>query len=334
MGIEDFDLLKVLGKGSFGKVVLCKRKGDPAGTLYAMKTLRKAALIKRNQLLHTATERNILQNIQHPFLVNLIFAFQTEDKLYMVLDYMGGGELFFWLKKFRRFSEPRSQLMGAEITLALGALHANNIIYRDLKPENILVDLDGHVRLTDFGLSKDGITSPGAEGGTKTFCGTPEYLAPEILDNKGHGKAVDWWSFGTLLYEMLCGLPPFYDTNIQKMYHKILCAPLRFPSYLTEDAKTILRGLLQRKVEERLGSGPTGTEEIKGQAFFKQLDFERVMRKEYAPEFKPPDAGSATNFDAEFTNFDAEFTSHMSETAKERLNFGGFTFQENGRGLL
>lgn len=148
--------------------------------------------------------------------------------------------------------------MGAEITLALGALHAANIIYRDLKPENILVDLDGHIRLTDFGLSKDGITGPGAEGGTKTFCGTPEYLAPEILDNKGHGKSVDWWSFGTLLYEMLCGLPPFYDTNIQKMYHKILCAPLRFPSYLSDDAKIILRGLLQRKVEERLGSGPGG----------------------------------------------------------------------------
>jgi len=162
--IDDFELLKVLGKGSFGKVMMVRKKGGD-GTLFAMKTLRKAALIKRNQLLHTATERNILQNIQHPFLVNLIYAFQTEDKLYMVLDYMGGGELFFWLKKHRRFTESRACLMGAEITLALGALHASNIIYRDLKPENILVDLEGHVRLTDFGLSKDGITGPGAEGG-------------------------------------------------------------------------------------------------------------------------------------------------------------------------
>jgi serine/threonine protein kinase len=173
MNIDNFELLKVLGKGSFGKVMLVRLK-DGDETLYAMKTLRKAALIKRNQLLHTATERNILQNIQHPFLVNLIFAFQTEDKLYMVLDYMGGGELFFWLKKHRRFSETRARLMGAEITLAIGALHESNIIYRDLKPENILVDLDGHVRLTDFGLSKDGITGAGAVGGTKTFCGTPE----------------------------------------------------------------------------------------------------------------------------------------------------------------
>ncbi len=315
--------------------MLVKKKGGD-DTLYAMKTLRKAALIKRNQLLHTATERNILQNIQHPYLVNLIYAFQTDDKLYMVLDYMGGGELFFWLKKHRRFTETRAQLMGAEITLALGALHAANIIYRDLKPENILVDLEGHIRLTDFGLSKDGITGPGAEGGTKTFCGTPEYLAPEILDNKGHGKSVDWWSFGTLLYEMLCGLPPFYDTNIQKMYHKILCAPLKFPSYLSPDAKAILRGLLQRKVEERLGSGPGGTDEIKQADFFKNLDFERVFRKEYTPEFKPPKGrseGDAANFDAEFTTeraVDSVVTTHMSETAKEKSNFAGFTYQNEG----
>ena len=172
-----------------------------------------------------------------------------------------------------------------------------------------------------------------------TYAPPRRYLAPEILDNKGHGKSVDWWSFGTLLYEMLCGLPPFYDTNIQKMYHKILSAPLRFPSYLSADAKAILRGLLQRKVEERLGSGPGGTEEIKSADFFKALDFERVMNKEYTPEFKPPqgrDAGDATNFDAEFTAeraVDSVVTTHMSETAKEKSNFSGFTYQnESGMG--
>jgi serine/threonine protein kinase len=147
----------------------------------------------------------------------------------MVLDYMSGGELFFWLKKEKRFSENRCRLYTAEIVVALDAMHSVNIIYRDLKPENILLDSHGHIRLTDFGLAKDNITGPGAEGGTKTFCGTPEYLAPEILENKGHGKAVDWWSLGTLLYEMLCGLPPYYDTNVQRMYHKILHAPLKFP---------------------------------------------------------------------------------------------------------
>ena len=198
--------------------MLCRKKNEgSSGELYAMKTLRKAALVKRNQLLHTKTERNILQNIQHPFLVNLKFAFQTPDKLYMVLEYMGGGELFHWLKQHRKFSETRGRLYASEICLALGALHSRDIIYRDLKPENILLDLKGHLRLTDFGLSKDNIMGAGAAGGTKTFCGTPEYLAPEILENKGHGKAVDWWSFGTLVYEMICGLPPFYDTNVQRM---------------------------------------------------------------------------------------------------------------------
>jgi serum/glucocorticoid-regulated kinase 2 len=199
--IEDFELLKVLGKGSFGKVMLVRKKNED-GPLYALKTLRKAALIKRNQLAHTATERFILQNIQNPFLVHLVYAFQTPDKLYMVLDYMGGGELFFWLKKDRKFSENRCKLYAAEMTLALEALHSANIVYRDLKPENILLDVDGHLRFTDFGLAKAGVTGPGAEGGTKTFCGTPEYLAPEILENKGHGKAVDWWAMGTLLYEV------------------------------------------------------------------------------------------------------------------------------------
>lgn len=227
--VDDFDLLKVLGRGSFGKVMLVKKKDDPSGTLYAMKTLRKSALVKRNQLAHTTTERIILQTIKSPFLVHLIYAFQTADKLYMVLDYMGGGELFFWLKRDKKFSEGRARLYAAEIALGIQALHNADIVYRDLKPENLLLDVEGHLKLTDFGLTKGNITGPGAEGGTKTFCGTPEYLAPEILENKGHGKAVDWWALGTFLFEMLTGLPPFYDTNVQRMYHKILHEPLRFP---------------------------------------------------------------------------------------------------------
>ena len=182
--------------------MLVKKKDDPNGTLYAMKTLRKSALAKRNQLAHTSTERIILQSISSPFLVHLEYAFQTTDKLYMVLDYMGGGELFFWLKRDKKFSENRAKLYAAEIACGIAALHASDIVYRDLKPENLLLDLDGHLKLTDFGLTKAGITGPGAEGGTKTFCGTPEYLAPEILENKGHGKAVDWWALGTLLFEV------------------------------------------------------------------------------------------------------------------------------------
>lgn len=337
--IDDFELLKVLGKGSFGKVMLVKRKDDAAGTLYAMKSLRKAALLKRNQIAHTATERTILQNIHSPFLVHLVYAFQTQDKLYMVLDYMAGGELFFWLKKDKRFSENRCRLYTAEITLALEALHSHNIIYRDLKPENILLDAEGHIRLTDFGLSKDNVSGPGAEGGTKTFCGTPEYLAPEILENKGHGKAVDWWSLGTLLYEMLCGLPPYYDTNVQRMYHKILHAPLKFPKSenpsrnLSNPAKDILKGLLERKVADRLGSGPGDANELKATEFLSSLDFDVVYARGYTPEFIPPakrDETDVSNFDSEFTEekaVDSMVTFHLSSSQTETSNFKGFTYE-------
>lgn len=335
--IDDFELLKVLGKGSFGKVMLVKKKDDTSGTLYALKTLRKAALAKRNQLAHTSTERQILQQIHNPFLVHLQFAFQTPDKLYMVLDYMAGGELFFWLKSSRKFSEERSRLYAAQITCALEALHGADIVYRDLKPENILLDEKGNLRLTDFGLAKGGITGPGAEGGTKTFCGTPEYLAPEILENKGHGKAVDWWALGTLLYEMLSGLPPFYDTNVQRMYHKILHEPLRFPKgegrQLSEDAKSLIRGLLDRRVVTRTGSGPTGADELKKSRFLAVYDFAKVMAKEYIAEFVPPlkqNDKDVSNFDEEFTSqpaADSMVVSHMSESMQDKTTFVGFTYE-------
>nr|CCA19476.1 protein kinase putative [Albugo laibachii Nc14] len=330
VSIEDFELLKVLGKGSFGKVMMVRKKDTKK--IYAMKTLRKAALIKRNQMMHTKTERSILQSIKHPCLTSLTYAFQTPEKLYLVMDYCGGGELFFWLKKDRRFSQQKARLFAAEIVLALQALHTHDIIYRDLKPENILLDLEGHVRLTDFGLSKEAVTGAGAVGGTKTFCGTPEYLAPEILENKGHGKAVDWWSLGTLIYEMLTGLPPFYDQNMQRMYDKILNAPLRFPSFMSAEAKDLLTGLLTRKVSDRLGSGPTDAEEIKSHPFFKEIDFEAVYRREIVPEFQPPNRlGSidTSNFDLEFTSekpVDSVVTTTLSETQRKKAQFPGFTY--------
>ena len=187
---------------------------------YAMKVLKKVTLIDRNQLDHTKTERDILQNVHNPFLMKMHYAFQTEDKLYMVMDFLNGGELFFHLRKEQSFDEERIRFYAAEIILGLEALHKAGIVYRDLKPENILLDEEGHIRLTDFGLSKQGIFKLNKDQ-TTTICGTPEYLAPEIVIGEGHGKAVDWWSLGILMFEMFVGRPPFQNPNKMQLLYTI-----------------------------------------------------------------------------------------------------------------
>merc|ERR1719408_1067569 len=202
--LDDFELCKVLGKGSYGKVMLVKHK-NAGNQLFAMKMLRKDHVVKRNQVEHTRSERNVLESVNHPFIVSLHYAFQTPKKLYVVLEYCAGGELFFHLSQAGRFSQGRCRFYACEICLALAYLHSLNIIYRDLKPENLLLDADGHAKITDFGLSKEGIED---NISAKTVCGTPEYLAPEIVEKRGHGRAVDWYSIGALTFEMLTGLPP------------------------------------------------------------------------------------------------------------------------------
>lgn len=220
-----------LQTGSFGKVFLVRDKSN--GTLYAMKVLRKDYIIKKNQIEHTKTERSVLgRAVHHPYIVGLNMAFQTADKLFLVLDYCPGGELFFHLGKVGRFPEERARFYAAQITLALEYVHKMDVIYRDLKPENVLLDQNGNVRLTDFGLSKEGVSDHST--GANSFCGTPEYIAPEVLRREGHGRAVDWWSLGALLYEMITGLPPFYSRNRETMFEKIMKAELNFPQQISE----------------------------------------------------------------------------------------------------
>jgi serine/threonine protein kinase len=300
---NDFNILKVIGKGSFGKVLLVSKKDT--GHLYAMKVLKKDALVKRNQVQHTKAERRILRTCDSPCIVRMHFAFQSADKLYLVLDYLPGGELFFHLKRERRFDEERVRLYAAELVLALEHLHARDIVYRDLKPENVLLDPGGHVCLTDFGLSKEAVATGGR---TKTFCGTPEYIAPEILQGLGHGKPVDWWSLGTLVYEMLVGLPPFYSTDVNTMYDKILRGELSFPAYVSPDARSLLAALLQRAPEHRLGSGEGDSEELKSHPWFDALDWERVARREYTPGYQPTleSYGDTSHFDQAFTELPVE----------------------------
>jgi serine/threonine protein kinase len=207
--LDDFELLCVIGRGSFGKVLQVKKKDN--GKIYAMKILNKKHLIARKQVVHTKTERKVLQSITHPFIVNLIYAFQTEAKLYMVLEFFNGGELFFHLKNQGRFNDERASFYAAQVVLAFEHLHKRNIIYRDLKPENVLLDDQGYIKITDFGLSKE-MSSPTEL--THTFCGTPEYLAPEVIVGNGYGQPIDWWSLGALMYEMLTGLVKFYSFRL------------------------------------------------------------------------------------------------------------------------
>mmetsp|Transcript_32937 Transcript_32937/g.53283 ORF Transcript_32937/g.53283 Transcript_32937/m.53283 type:complete len:531 (+) Transcript_32937:127-1719(+) len=320
----DFELLKVLGRGSFGKVMQVRRKADKK--VYAMKILKKSAIIKRDQVEHTKAERKILQSLQHPFLMNLRFAFQTSEKLYFVLDFYRGGELFFHLKTKRRFELPLAKLYVAEIGLALGHLHGLGYIYRDLKPENILLDDEGHVCLTDFGLSTQ--VDP-LSGKAKTFCGTPEYLAPEIITAVGHDKAVDWWSLGILLYELAIGIPPFYSQNVHDMYHAIQFGPLKFPKWVPYDFKDIVCLLLDRDPSMRLGS-LKDVEDIKTHEFYKDMDWEKLYAKEYTPSFKPKISNDTTteNFDREFTDEKVQDTPAQQGMlpTNDGGAFDGFTF--------
>ncbi|XP_053393801.1 serine/threonine-protein kinase Sgk3-like isoform X2 [Mercenaria mercenaria] len=284
---SDFEFLKVIGKGSFGKVLLARHKNE--GGVYAVKVLQKQAIMKRNEVKHIMAERNVLlKNVVHPFLVGLHYSFQTPDKLYFVLDYVNGGELFFHLQRERYFPEVRARFYAAEMASAIGYLHSLNIIYRDLKPENILLDSKGHVVLTDFGLCKEGIEGMGT---TNTFCGTPEYLAPEVLRKQPYDKTVDWWCLGAVLYEMMYGLPPFYSRDTAEMYDNILYKPLRLRTNVSASARSLLEGLLQKEKEQRLGA-KKDFQEIKMHSFFSDINWQDLDAKKIDPPYNPNVVGT------------------------------------------
>ncbi|KAL1905067.1 Serine/threonine-protein kinase [Sporothrix stenoceras] len=330
--IDDFDLLKVVGKGSFGKVMqVCKKD---TRRIYALKTIRKAHIISRSEVAHTLAERSVLAQINNPFIVPLKFTFQSPEKLYFVLAFVNGGELFHHLQKEQRFDINRARFYTAELLCALECLHGFNVIYRDLKPENILLDYQGHIALCDFGLCKLDMKD---EDRTNTFCGTPEYLAPELLMGQGYNKTVDWWTLGVLLYEMLTGLPPFYHENTNEMYRKILSEPLYFPGtdIVPPAAKDLLTKLLNRNPAERLGAN--GSAEIKAHRFFDAIDWRKLLQRKYEPAFKPSvtDARDTENFDPIFTN-EAPLDSYvegqpLSQTMQ--YQFEGFSYNRPIAGL-
>ncbi|XP_045400680.1 ribosomal protein S6 kinase alpha-2 isoform X3 [Eulemur rufifrons] len=322
---SQFELLKVLGQGSYGKVFLVRKvKGSDAGQLYAMKVLKKATLKVRDRV-RSKMERDILAEVNHPFIVKLHYAFQTEGKLYLILDFLRGGDLFTRLSKEVMFTEEDVKFYLAELALALDHLHGLGIIYRDLKPENILLDEEGHIKITDFGLSKEAIDH---DKRAYSFCGTIEYMAPEVVNRRGHTQSADWWSFGVLMFEMLTGSLPFQGKDRKETMALILKAKLGMPQFLSVEAQGLLRALFKRNPCNRLGAGIDGVEEIKRHPFFVTVDWNKLYRKEIKPPFKPAVGRPEDTF-----HFDPEFTARtptdspgVPPSANAHHLFRGFSF--------
>ncbi|XP_069767081.1 ribosomal protein S6 kinase beta-1 isoform X4 [Narcine bancroftii] len=325
---ECFELLRVLGKGGYGKVFQVRKvSGAYTGKIFAMKVLKKAMIVRNaKDTAHTKAERSILEDVKHPFIVDLMYAFQTGGKLYLILEYLSGGELFMQLEREGIFMEDTACFYLAEISMALGHLHQKGIIYRDLKPENIMLNHQGHVKLTDFGLCKESIHDGAV---THTFCGTIEYMAPEILMRSGHNRAVDWWSLGALMYDMLTGAPPFTGENRKKTIDKILKCKLNLPPYLTHEARDLLKKLLKRNASSRLGAGVGDATDVQAHPFFRHTNWEDLLARRVEPPFKPflQSDDDVSQFDSKFTRqtpVDSPDDSTLSESANQV--FLGFTY--------
>ena len=281
---NDFLPLKLLGRGSFGEVLLVKLKAT--NKIYAMKILEKKILKLKKQQSHTKTERDLMVKINSPFIVNIKSAFQDETNLYLVSEFMQGGDMFFHMHEGQivTFDTKKTKFYIIELVLALESLHKNNMVYRDLKPENILLDNKGHIKLTDFGLSK---ILEDENDKAFTICGTPQYLAPEVLLKQGYDKNVDWWSLGCIMFEMLVGKLPFPIKRDVKMSLKIYEKKIAFPNNIDKDAEDLIKKLLVINPKKRLGYGPNGSDDIKNHPFFKGVDWNLAYEKKIDPPFVP-----------------------------------------------
>ena len=278
--LADFRILRTLGTGSFGRVHLVRSAHN--GRYYAIKVLKKQQVVKMKQVEHTNDERRMLKLVEHPFLIRMWGTFQDSRNLFMVMDYIEGGELFSLLRKSQRFPNPVAKFYAAEVTLAVEYLHSHDIIYRDLKPENILLDRNGHIKITDFGFAKEVSTV------TWTLCGTPDYIAPEVITTKPYNKSVDWWSLGVLIFEMLAGYTPFYDSTPMKTYEKILSGKIHFPSFMGPDVIDLLSKLITADLTRRLGNLMNGPSDIRNHPWFLEVVWEKLLAKDIETPYEPP----------------------------------------------
>mmetsp|Transcript_67764 Transcript_67764/g.211989 ORF Transcript_67764/g.211989 Transcript_67764/m.211989 type:complete len:389 (+) Transcript_67764:161-1327(+) len=292
-GVADFDFGATVGTGKFGRVRVLQIKESRDRTPMAIKIMQKAKVIQLKQVEHVMAERQILAMVEHPFIVNLLTTFQDEKRLFMLLEYVNGGELFSYLRKEGRLPNDSARFYAGEIILAFSYLHSMSIVYRDLKPENLLIDCEGHTKIADFGFAKV------VQDKTWTLCGTPEYLAPEIIQSKGHGKPVDWWALGILLFEMLAGYPPFYDDNPFGIYQKVLAGKIEFPRHFDVKAKDLIKRLLTNECGKRIGCLKSGAEDLKKHKWFKGMDWDLLLNRTITPPFVPSvgSADDTTMFD-------------------------------------
>ncbi|EJC97977.1 uncharacterized protein FOMMEDRAFT_171362 [Fomitiporia mediterranea MF3/22] len=326
VGLDDFNFLAVLGKGNFGKVMLAEEK--LTNKLYAVKVLKKEFIIDNDEVESTRSEKRVFLTAareRHPFLLGLHSCFQTETRVYFVMEYVSGGDLMLHIQR-KQFSLRQAKFYAAEVLLALEYFHANGIVYRDLKLDNILLTLDGHIKVADYGLCKEDMWFGST---TSTFCGTPEFMAPEILLEQRYGRAVDWWAFGVLMYEMLLGQSPFRGDDEDEIFDAILEDEPLYPITMPRDAVSILQKLLTRDPNRRLGSGESDAAEIKAHPFFKDVDWIGVMNKKFEPPYRPTIKGSAdtSNFDEEFTREQPTLTPvHTQLSAQDQAEFSGFSW--------
>ncbi|CAZ79515.1 unnamed protein product [Tuber melanosporum] len=324
--VEDFDLMTTLGTGTFARVWLVRPRGSPPtenAPLFALKQLKKVDIIRLKQCEHVLNERSILEVCRpHPFITHYLCSWQDRASLYILLEYSPGGEIFGYLRRARRFDFQTTQFYAAEITMILVFLHNHGIVYRDLKPENILLDARGHVKLVDFGFAK-----VVGDRETYTLCGTPEYLSPEVIQSKGHGKAVDWWALGVLIYEMSCGFPPFYDNSPFAIYEKIVAGRISFPSILPEETKDIVRRLCTKDLSARLGNMCGGGHQVMAHPFFDSVHWQELENQVHpgpiVPSLRHPgDTRYFDQYDPPPTTARDEYTDEMFE--KYDASFHGF----------
>jgi len=291
--LRDFEMARTLGCGSFGRVKYAKWKQD--GKHYAVKFMKKHEIMKLKQVDHINNEKRLMAQINYPFIVNMVGFAKDLCYVYIVMECISGGELFTHLRRARKFTDEQSKFYAAQIAAAFAHMHNKNIIHRDLKPENILLLPNGYCKLTDFGFAK--VLEPGTR--TYTLCGTPEYIAPEVLLNKGHGKPVDWWTLGILIYEMICGQPPFCDEDPMGIYQKILAGKVYFPKYFDKNAKALVKKLLTADLSKRYGNLKDGPQDVLKHAWFASLNFSELEEYKVAAPYKPK-----MSSDSDFSNYE------------------------------